>query len=49
MTDMTNFTIEELKMLPNVRKVDSYENMSRQQLECLFIMSLAPATTPCLP
>ena len=35
-------TIEELRMLAKARSIDSYENMSRKQLESIF-------TTPSTP
>lgn len=50
MANLTNLTFEELKMLAKTRKVDGYENMSRQKLESIFIIPSphipAPRTAP---
>ena len=36
MTGFENFTIEELKMLAELRNIDCYENVSRQQQESTY-------------
>lgn len=38
MANFTNLIIQALKMLVKARKVGDYKNMSRQQLERIFIM-----------
>lgn len=38
MANFTNLIIQALKMLVKARKVGDYKNMSRQQLETIFIM-----------
>lgn len=36
MTSFDNLAIEELNTLTYARKIDGYENMSRQQLQSIF-------------
>ena len=53
---MSNLTFNKMKLLSKLRNVDSFQNMSRQQLEDLFGVSsaltlkpgkLAPTTGSC--
>ena len=50
MTSFDNLAIEELNTLANARKLDGYENMSRQQLQSTFsTISLSKHTLKPIP
>ena len=44
MASLTNPSIEKLKMLTKVRKLDVYENISRQQLGGIHIIRISRET-----
>lgn len=48
MTGFEDFTIEELKMLAELRNVDCYENMSRQQQESNILSATQSVSKPTL-
>ena len=45
MASLAYLSLKELNMLTKARKVNSYENMSRQQLESTFTIPSAPTPT----
>ena len=46
MTDLKNLTIKELKMLTELRNVNSYKNISKQQLESNILKAILSKSKP---